>query len=121
MRSLPTTRRCRHCGSPLLHFDGETYCPNCVSFRPATLHDQGDGGENYFLAPILDAYQERHDLGDVGLAAMLGCPPYALAMLRLCHRTGDARRTSEEDIATISDRFGVDAEALGRIVREVEG
>jgi hypothetical protein len=37
--------------------------------------------------------------------------------MTLCYRSGDA----EWDIRTVSDRFGVDADALGRIVREVEG
>jgi hypothetical protein len=117
MRMLPRSPRCRHCGSPLLLYQGESYCPNCTTYRNAP----ADGVEgDRFLAPLLTAYQERYGLDDDALAAMLGCPTYALAMLRLCHRSGDARRTSDEDIATISDRFGVDAEALTRIVREVE-
>jgi hypothetical protein len=113
---LPRGPRCRHCGSPLLLYSGEPYCANCTSFRPSH-QDHGD----HFLAPLLTIYQERHGLDDDALATLLGCPPYVLTLLRLCHRPAGAGRTSDEDIATISDRFGVDADALGRIVREVEG
>jgi hypothetical protein len=74
----------------------------------------------FFLASALAAYQQRHALGDAGLAAVLGCPVAMLTQLRLCRRPGAATpgRTIEEDVATIAQRFGVDATALRRVVDE---
>jgi uncharacterized Zn finger protein (UPF0148 family) len=29
------TPRCDHCGTPLERFDGDTYCPDCVTYTVA--------------------------------------------------------------------------------------
>jgi hypothetical protein len=34
-RPNPFVSRCHRCGEPLAHFDGERYCPSCLSYAPA--------------------------------------------------------------------------------------
>ncbi|HKI36887.1 MAG TPA: hypothetical protein VKA46_33855 [Gemmataceae bacterium] len=79
--------------------------------------------DRFFLASTLAAYQQHHGLDDYALAAQLGCAPAVLASVRLCRRPGAAApdRTAEEDVAEIARRFGLDAEALARVVQEADG
>jgi hypothetical protein len=67
------------------------------------------------------AYQHQHNLDDAGLAAVLGCSLDVLTDLRLCRWPGAAepRWTVGEDVARIAGHFGVDAQALQRVVEEV--
>jgi hypothetical protein len=78
--------------------------------------------EPWFLGSVLAAYQRRHGLDDAGLAAVLGCDAAVLTDVRLCRRPGVAEpdRTTEEDIAAIAGRFGIDAAALRQVVEETE-
>jgi hypothetical protein len=127
--------RCGKCGGLLTLFEGKTYCPDCTSYtlmgnRSLTMtSDPMDhlarrvANARFFLASVLTTYQQRHGLDDAELAAQLGCPVGVLTLLRLCRRPGGAtpRRTTEEDVRVISERFAIDPDALARIVREVEG
>jgi hypothetical protein len=74
----------------------------------------------FFLGELLAAYQRRHHLDEPGLANVLGCPVAVLTSLRLCRKPGAAapQRTAEQDIDDICRRFGVNPEALRRIVAE---
>jgi hypothetical protein len=80
-------------------------------------------GDPYFLASTLAAYQQRHDLDDAALAALLGCNVAVLTPLRLCRRPGAAEPswTCQEDVAEIARRFCLDARALGRVAEEAAG
>jgi hypothetical protein len=73
----------------------------------------------FFLASALAAYQRRRALDDEALAGLLGCDAAELTELRLFRRPGASTQwTAEEDIGVIVRRFGIDAEALCRIVLE---
>jgi hypothetical protein len=75
-------------------------------------------GDAFFRSSALTAYQDRHRLDAAALAAQLGCPVAVLTSLRLCRRPGAAEpeRTAEEDIEDFRRRFGVNAEALRRVL-----
>jgi hypothetical protein len=62
-------------------------------------------------------------LDDAALAALLGCNVAVLTPVRLCRRPGAAEPcwTWEADGVEIARRFGLDAEALGRVVEEAAG
>lgn len=77
----------------------------------------------FFLGHAFAEYQRRHGLDDAALAAELGANDTAVVVaLRLCRRPGTAPdRTADEDVTEIARRFGIDAGALGRIVREAGG
>jgi hypothetical protein len=62
-------------------------------------------------------------LDDAALAALLGCNPAVLTLLRLCRQPGAAEppRTTEADVAEIARCFGLDAAALERVVEETAG
>jgi hypothetical protein len=70
----------------------------------------------FLLASALAAYQQRHNLDDAALAAVLGCALDVLTQLRLCRRPGAAlpSRTAVDDVADIAARFGPDAAVRGR-------
>jgi hypothetical protein len=74
----------------------------------------------YFLASALATYQQRHDLDDAALSALLGCDLAVLTPLRLCRRPGAAvpRWTAEEDVEIISRCYACDAGALRRILED---
>jgi hypothetical protein len=73
----------------------------------------------FFLGWALAAYQRRHGLDDAALAVLLGCAPAALASVRLCRRPGaSADRSADEDLADITRAFGIDPEALRRVLDE---
>ena len=76
----------------------------------------------WFLGHALAAYQRRHGLDDAALARLLGTHDTAVVVaLRLCRRPGnEPGRTTEEDVATIAERFAVDAAALAQIVEEAD-
>jgi hypothetical protein len=77
-------------------------------------------GDPYFFASTVAAYQRRHNLEDMALAALLGCTPDVLTHLRLCRRPGAAPPdwTAEADILAIVGRFGCDAVALQRVLED---
>jgi hypothetical protein len=93
---------------------------------PAEPHDYLDtltarvSDDPFFLASALAAYQRRHGLADIALAAELGCVPAVLMSLRLCRRPGTAGpdRTVAQDIAEIAQRFRINPAVLGQIVGE---
>jgi hypothetical protein len=73
-----------------------------------------------FLASALTAYQRRHGLTDLALAALLHADPSALTLLGLCR----APRPGEEfdkDIGEIAGHFGCDAAALRTLLEETAG
>jgi hypothetical protein len=73
----------------------------------------------FFLGRALAAYQRRHGLDDAALAVLLGCAPAALASVRLCRRPGAAaERRADDDVADITRAFGIDPEALRRVLDE---
>lgn len=75
----------------------------------------------FFLAFALAVYQERHQLDDAALAALLGCDADTLTVLRLCRRPGGSPQfTADEDLAVLAERFRVDAEALRGVVSAAE-
>ncbi|HKI35490.1 MAG TPA: hypothetical protein VKA46_26780 [Gemmataceae bacterium] len=80
----------------------------------------------FFLASLLAAYARSERLDDAGLAAALGCPTGDLAMLRLCRAPRTEPREFSEDVARISERFGLDSQRLaeavkrGRVLRRFE-
>jgi hypothetical protein len=75
----------------------------------------------YFLAPALHAYQRRHGLSDLALAAELHCDPSALPYLRLCRRPVPEGGRYEVDVWVIAGRFGCDEGALRRVLEEARG
>jgi hypothetical protein len=75
----------------------------------------------YFLAWALAAYQRRHRLSDLALAAALHCDPSVLLDLRLCRRPVPEGERFEEDVRVISERFGCDRAALLLILKEAGG
>jgi hypothetical protein len=75
----------------------------------------------FFLGFVLAAYQRRHGLDDRALARQLGAHDTAVAAaLRLCRRPGtDAPyRSARQDVDEIARRFGIDAEALWRVLED---
>jgi hypothetical protein len=135
--------RCRRCGSKLIVYDGQTYCPDCTSYvlppdvrdrEPARalarpVRDDTDdlrklaarvGGDPWFLGWAIEAYQRRHGLDDAALADELGALDTAVvAVLRLCRRPGTAPGQSlAEDVAEVARRFAVDPAVLRRILSE---
>jgi hypothetical protein len=80
-------------------------------------------GDPRFLASVLAEFQRRHGLDDARLAALLGSKPAVLTPLHLCRRQGEAEqsRTSEEDVAEIARRFGLDPAAPVRVVEDAVG
>jgi hypothetical protein len=79
--------------------------------------------DSSFLSSALTANQDRHRLDDAALAATLGCIVAVLTRLRLCRRPGTAEPdwTADEGVAMIAGRFGIDATALRRILKEADG
>jgi hypothetical protein len=69
----------------------------------------------YFLAAALHAYQKRHGLSDLALAAELHCDPSMLTSVRLCRAPRPGWKFAG-DVAEVCVRFGCDAGALRRIL-----
>jgi hypothetical protein len=76
------------------------------------------GDNSFFLAWALAAYQRRHRLTDLDLAAALHGDPSALLALRLCPRPVPEGERFEEDVAAIAGRYGCDQAALRFILEE---
>jgi hypothetical protein len=73
-----------------------------------------------FFGHTISAYERRHSLTDAQLAAELGCDSAVVVVLRCCRRPGANRpyRGLDEDLRELARRFGVSAEALGRVVTD---
>jgi hypothetical protein len=67
--------------------------------------------EPFFLAHLLAAHQQRHNLTDAQLAEDLGCPPENLTMVRLCRAPREGAE-GMEDVRHVAERFGCDAARL---------
>jgi hypothetical protein len=78
------------------------------------------GRDPFFLGWALASSQKRHGLDDAALAALLGCPLAELAGLRLCRQPGAGGADAEGDVAEIARSYGLDAEALERVLAEAE-
>jgi hypothetical protein len=75
-------------------------------------------GEPFFLASVLAAYARSEGLpDDAGLAAALGCRVGDLAMLRLCRAPRSDAQEFRDDIARIAERFHLEPEHLGEVVK----
>jgi hypothetical protein len=73
-----------------------------------------------FFGHVISAYQARRGLTDAQLAAELGCDSAVVVVLRCCRRPGANRpyRSLDDDLRELARRFGVSAEALGRVVTD---
>lgn len=71
-----------------------------------------------FLASALADYARSEDLDEPELADALGCSVDILTRLRLCLRPRSDR--FEADVQEIATRFGVDADALTKMVRRAD-
>jgi hypothetical protein len=69
----------------------------------------------HYLSRPLAAYQRRHEVSDLDLAAELHCDPSALTLLRLCRAPRPGWKFAG-DVAEVCVRFGCDAAALRRIL-----
>ena len=74
-------------------------------------------GDPFFLASVLSAFARSEDLDDPGLTAALGCAPGDLTMLRLCRAPRVEGNESREDVTRIAERYGIDPERLGEVVK----
>jgi hypothetical protein len=74
----------------------------------------------FFLAGLLRAYAAAHKLDDAALAAWLGCATNDLPRLALCRQPGVAPADFRTDIEHLAQRFGLHAEQLAHLIREVE-
>jgi hypothetical protein len=88
--------------------------------RPDSLGDLTAhlAGNPYFLGWALAAYQRRHRLTDLDVAAALHGDPSALTALRLCQRPVPEGERFEEDVAALAGRFGCDRAALLLVLEE---
>ena len=64
-----------------------------------------------FLAYALDQYQQREGIGDVALAALLGCTVKELDGLRLCRTP-----VKMTEVQQATNRFGGDSARLAAIL-----
>ncbi len=71
----------------------------------------------FFLASALKDYAHGEGLDDPQLAALLGCTPETLDLLRLCRRPRPEPPWFRQDVDRIAGRFGVRADKLAQIVR----
>jgi hypothetical protein len=74
----------------------------------------------FFLAGILDEYQQTHHLDNEALAKMLECDIYDLPRLALCRRPATNQISFVNDIDHLAQRFHLRANQLAAIIRQVD-
>jgi hypothetical protein len=75
----------------------------------------------FFLAHSLAEYARSEGLDDAALAARLGCRVEDLPLLRLCRAPRTEPGEFRADVATIAERFGLNATLLAEAVRLGQG
>lgn len=73
--------------------------------------------EPFFLASLLAAHARSEKLDDAGLAAVLGCQPSELTMIRLCRAPRTEPAEFWEDVNRVAERFGLVPERLAEVVQ----
>jgi hypothetical protein len=74
----------------------------------------------HFLASLLAEYARAEGLDDIGLARELNCRAEDLTGVRLCRAPRPDTAGCREDVRRVADRFGLAADRLLEIVRQVE-
>ncbi len=75
---------------------------------------------DFFLAGILNEYQQAHHLNDEGLAKLLECDIHDLPRLALCRRPATNQTSFVHDVDHLAQRFHLRAEQLAAIIRQVD-
>jgi len=75
---------------------------------------------NFFLGNILSEFQRLNNLDEKKLAASLGCDIQNLPLLALCRCPLTSQTTFASDVDHLTYRFGLHANQLANIIREVE-
>jgi hypothetical protein len=70
-----------------------------------------------FLACPLNEYARSERIGDVELAARLGCTVETLTHLRLCRTPREEALQFWQDVEQIAQRFSVPGDVLAEVVR----
>lgn len=83
--------------------------------RLARLLEDDDG----FMASVLCYYAQGERLDDRRFAERLGCSEEALAELAVCRAPRHEPAEFQADVVRLAARFGIDAELLADVVREV--
>lgn len=74
----------------------------------------------FFLAGVLRAYQAAYHWDDTTLAAFLGCTVEDMPRLALCRRPRATPAEFRADIQHLMARFGLHADNLAHLMREVD-
>jgi len=74
---------------------------------------------SFFLANVLNEFQQQNKLDNRSLAEFLGCEMQALSQLALCRCPNPNQSTFASDIDYLANRFNVQANHLANMIRQV--
>lgn len=74
----------------------------------------------FFLGAALEDFCAHRGMGETALIRFLECPPECLPKLALCRRPNPDLSTFCSDVHRIANAFGLQADRLVQILREVD-
>lgn len=77
------------------------------------------GNRPFYLASVLVAFQELHQMSDEDLGNRLDCSGATLNALRLCRRPDVDSPQFQNDVRAIGERFSIAPLPLAQLLREV--
>lgn len=86
---------------------------------PLTIAVQKAQNNSFFLANILNEFQQQNKFDNRALAEFLGCETQTLAQLALCRCPNFNQPTFASDIAHLANRFSLRSNHLANMIRQV--